>query len=792
MRVEAERGTDAVHRNMSPNLRYLNLSGNKRLEIKPEPHSHIRDQAHTKERRHLADFENMQHLRMIGLMDVTTTFMENVPGESLERRVRTTASDVGSMTYGIADTVGKNEALSMWDLVVPRFRENRREALFAMFGRAQALGSNNRLAKFLHEHFATVLREHLAQEPKMDGVPDSLRRTFLALNKYSYEALSPLTGRKSSVASTATAHGPGRKDEVPAGGASGIVVYVVDQIMFVANVGNALAVVSRGGQAMPVSKKHDPWDREEAARIRSAEGWISPAGLTNNEVDLSRSFGFYKLAPVISCCPTVNVHELDMTDDFLIIANRGLWDYVSFQTAVDIARAGENANPMIAAQKLRDLAISYGAAGSIMIMVVNVRGLTKPQGEPVRKNTRASIAEIPDMVPQALGPIPRTGDAEIDRLGREIAAPTGHVPLVFTDIRNSTMLWETNDAMRAAHRIHNRLLRRWLRLCGGYEVKTEGDAFMCSFQNVMSAVHWCLRVQVELLNAEWPQGILDVPEGREIFDSAGNLVARGLSVRMGIHTGNPNCEPDVVTGRMDYFGPMVNRAARIMSTAGGGQIAISADVVAEVNACIHGERETEYTFAQPLEAIARVRQLQPAMVQKGAVQLKGIENAEFITFIYPGGLLGRDALKDIPPDEPGTHTRPRLQFRPEQLRELGLLAIRLEALASARVFRPVATRKGSTAREVVPDAAAPPEDDALYVIGDPDALLPAVSAKASEADLLALLDSLSVRIENALASLALGRLGALPGADALLGALQRRGGVDAGALERILAILNEP
>jgi adenylate cyclase len=51
----------------------------------------------------------------------------------------------------------------------------------------------------------------------------------------------------------------------------------------------------------------------------------------------------HKLAPVFNCCPAIHVHELDETDDFLIIAHRGLWEYISFQTAVDFGRAGENA-----------------------------------------------------------------------------------------------------------------------------------------------------------------------------------------------------------------------------------------------------------------------------------------------------------------------------------------------------------------------------------------------------------------------------------------------------------------
>ena len=60
---------------------------------------------------------------------------------------------------------------------------------------------------------------------------------------------------------------------------------------------------------------------------------------------------------------------------------------------------------------------------------------------------------------------------------------------------------------------------------------------------------------------EWP---LEIYEGADAcVETIDNVeIYRGLRVRMGVHTGHPKAEPDPVTSRMDYFGPMVNRAAR--------------------------------------------------------------------------------------------------------------------------------------------------------------------------------------------------------------------------------------
>ncbi|KAF7337163.1 Adenylate cyclase [Mycena venus] len=370
--------------NFNKNLRYLNLSGNKRLQIKSDVSTAgQRRNMSAANRESLAGFSEFTQLRMLGLMDVTITTTStntgDIPDENHDRRVRTSSSVACGMSYGIADTLGKNEHLNMLDLV-HEFGGDKKDAVFAMFGRAYppkqlpAATTSNHLAKYLQENFIRVFVSQIRSlDPeRCEGVPDALRRSFLMLNQEFHGMLMSST-RKIPASSPET--NPVITDPlIVRSGASGIVVYICDKKMYVANVGNVLAVVSKGGSAVLVSKKHDPYDRAEIARIRAAEGWISPPGLVSDETDISRSFGYYYLMPIVNARPDIITYDLTELDEFVIIANRGLWDYVSYQTAVDIAQGTE---PMVAAQRLRDFALSCGADGSIMIMIIGVADLFK-------------------------------------------------------------------------------------------------------------------------------------------------------------------------------------------------------------------------------------------------------------------------------------------------------------------------------------------------------------------------------------------------------------------------------
>lgn len=514
-------------------------------------------------------------------------------------------------------------------------------------------------------------------------------------------------------------------------GASALLCYISGTKLYVANVGDALAVLSRNnGQAHEITQKHIPLNPSEISRIRAAGGYVSNTGLLNDELNVSRSFGYYHLIPVVNANPFISTINLAENDEFVIMASRGLWDRISYQTAVDIART-EKDDFMIAAQKLRDFAITYGADDNIMVMIIgvgdlfdkrdkrfrNLRALGGNRGGAdaimddnlgISKNKRRLKDEFPS-------------DSTLARLDREVPPPTNQVALVFTDIKSSTLLWDTQpEDMRSAIKIHDAVMRRTLRSVGGYEVKTEGDAFMVCFQDTISALLWCFTVQLQLLEADWPAGILETEEGREI-EKDSQTIYRGLSVRMGIHLGTPVYERNPITKRMDYFGPVVNKASRICNAADGGQICVSSDVIAALQkmpgvfsdddddtssvVTTHSTSPQQHSISRDIQQIKR---LGFHVVELGERRLKGLETPEMLSLVYPKQLAGRMEMEkdeviaapsiistptpqiesspyygDIASHGPPRTTR---QIDPSFVINLSNLAIRLESITTGAVL----------------------------------------------------------------------------------------------------------
>jgi predicted ATPase/class 3 adenylate cyclase len=136
-------------------------------------------------------------------------------------------------------------------------------------------------------------------------------------------------------------------------------------------------------------------------------------------------------------------------------------------------------------------------------------------------------------------------------VSQSVRIPTGTVTLLFTDIEGSTRLWEAEpDQMAEALRRHDEILRAAIGRADGYVFKTVGDAFCAAFWTAQAALDAALSAQRRLVAEDWP-------------------TSRPVLVRMALHSGV--CEER----DNDYFGPVVNRAARLEAIAHGGQLLAS-------------------------------------------------------------------------------------------------------------------------------------------------------------------------------------------------------------------------
>ena len=137
----------------------------------------------------------------------------------------------------------------------------------------------------------------------------------------------------------------------------------------------------------------------------------------------------------------------------------------------------------------------------------------------------------------------------IDR--RQASAEPVEVAVLFTDIESSTAKWEADaGAMRRQLARHDEVLTNAISQCAGHVVKRTGDGFLARFDTAQDAAAAAVSAQLQLAELD--------------FSAVG-----GLRIRTAVDVG-PVEERD-----HDLYGPALNRCARVMDAAHGGQVLIS-------------------------------------------------------------------------------------------------------------------------------------------------------------------------------------------------------------------------
>lgn len=135
----------------------------------------------------------------------------------------------------------------------------------------------------------------------------------------------------------------------------------------------------------------------------------------------------------------------------------------------------------------------------------------------------------------------------------ELTLPSGTVTFLFTDVEGSTRLWAADsEAMSASLLLHDAVVRSAIESAGGYVFTAAGDSFSAAFSRASDAVSAAAGIQRGLDETVWPGPM--------------------LRVRIGVHLG----EAEERGG--DYFGPVVNTAARVEAAGHGGQTLLTEPV----------------------------------------------------------------------------------------------------------------------------------------------------------------------------------------------------------------------
>jgi LuxR family maltose regulon positive regulatory protein len=172
----------------------------------------------------------------------------------------------------------------------------------------------------------------------------------------------------------------------------------------------------------------------------------------------------------------------------------------------------------------------------------------------------------------------------------EGAWPSGTVTFLFTDLVDSTVLWERYpQAMPAALARHNAIVGHAVEAHDGVVFKMVGDSIGAAFARAPAALSAAVEAQRALHAESWR--------------STGLPATQPVLVRMALHTG----AAEVQAG--DYHGPPLNRVARILAAAHGGQILLARTTAELVSEALPPDVTLRDLGQFPLTGLSRPEQL---------------------------------------------------------------------------------------------------------------------------------------------------------------------------------------
>lgn len=251
-------------------------------------------------------------------------------------------SEDGKLSWGYSSFRGKRATMEdFFDIKMSKV-DGQTVCLFGIFDGH----GGSRAAEFLKDH----LFENLMKHPKF------LMDTKLAISETYQQTDAEFLNSE--------------KDTLRDDGSTASTALLVGNHLYVANVGDSRTIISKGGEAIPLSEDHKPNRTDERRRIENAGGVVMWAGTwrVGGVLAMSRAFGNKMLKQFVVADPDIQDLEVDKDIELLVLASDGLWDVVRNEDAVLVA--GKEDEPEAAARKLTEAAFTRGSADNITCIVV--------------------------------------------------------------------------------------------------------------------------------------------------------------------------------------------------------------------------------------------------------------------------------------------------------------------------------------------------------------------------------------------------------------------------------------
>uniref|UniRef100_A0ACD5TZV1 Uncharacterized protein n=2 Tax=Avena sativa TaxID=4498 RepID=A0ACD5TZV1_AVESA len=251
-------------------------------------------------------------------------------------------SDDGNLSCGYSSFRGKRASMEDFFDIKSSKIDDKQINLFGIFDGH----GGSRAAEYLKEHLFENLVKH----------PEFMSDTKLAISETYKKTDSEFLDSEINT----------HRDD----GSTASTAVLVGNHLYVANVGDSRAVISKSGKAIALSDDHKPNRSDERKRIESAGGIVMWAGTwrVGGVLAMSRAFGNRLLKQFVVAEPEIQEQEVDDELEFLILASDGLWDVVPNEDAVSLVKMEEE--PEAAARKLTETAFARGSGDNITCVVV--------------------------------------------------------------------------------------------------------------------------------------------------------------------------------------------------------------------------------------------------------------------------------------------------------------------------------------------------------------------------------------------------------------------------------------